>query len=162
MNDWRSSCESRTKPSFASRFLHAVTVDVDAFVPASLRDGDSNLLTRSRMTVATGVVLFVLATFFAAVMYCISLSCLAYRLAQRGYRPRLRFSLRSGLIVTALTAVLLALRPFGLFTLCVFAFSGPPFLVLCQMFGSQFDYARSHAARMELRRAMRTAHRMSR
>lgn len=102
------------------------------------------------------------STAMFAVMYLLGLPFLAYRLAQRGFRPRFRFGIRTILLVTTVAAVLFALRPAGLVALSVVGISAPPFLLLCHLFANRVDYLRSHATRLELERTMRTAHRMSR
>lgn len=100
--------------------------------------------------------------FLAAVMYYISLMCLAYRLAQQGYRPSWRFSVRTILLTTTLVAILLAMGRFGVVALGVLTFSSPVFFMVCHMFARHFAISQSKAVRLRALRAMNAAYRASR
>jgi hypothetical protein len=78
--------------------------------------------------------------FFVLLMYLMSLAWLAFQVSTemraRGRTWRIRFRLRSLLVLTAAIALLLAMGPFGYMSLCAFALGGAWFALFLRVFSS--------------------------
>lgn len=133
----------------------------EVLLAISLAFGTANLVSPYFSLTLSGV-LSNDSLFLSAGMVAFSVICLAFRLTQRGYQPRLQFGLRNILGTTAAVGGLFALGAFGLVALCVFAVGGVIFFVSCWSIASCMPTHRRGSSRAGDSPAMVPRHQLNR